>query len=117
MTDEDWARLAPLMPRTGAKGGRPWADHRLIVEGIVWRYRTGCPWRDLPAEFGPWQTVWARHRTWSEDGTWDRIHAMRCCQMVCVSGPSTGRNHDECCDRYDESFEQAVCCRATCFAG
>ena len=75
LTDEDWARLAPLMPRSGPKGGRPWAEHRLIVEGIVWRYRTGCPWRDLPAEFGPWQTVWARHRTWSEDGTWDKIHA------------------------------------------
>lgn len=76
LTDEDWARLAPLMPRAGARGGRPWADHRLVVEGIVWRYRTGSPWRDLPAEFGAWQTVWARHRAWSEDGTWDKIHAM-----------------------------------------
>ena len=62
------------MPRAGAKGGRPWSDHRRVVEAIVWRYRTGSPWRDLPAEFGPWQTVWARHRGWSEDGTWDKIH-------------------------------------------
>ncbi len=74
LNDQDWARLEPLMPHPGRKGGRPWRDHRLVVEAIVWRYRTGCPWRDLPAEFGPWQTVWARHRAWSEDGTWDNIH-------------------------------------------
>lgn len=41
----------------------------------MWRYRIGTPWRDLPAEFGPWQTVWKRHRRFSGDGTWDRIHA------------------------------------------
>ena len=75
LTDEDWARLAPLMPRAGARGGRPWADHRLVVEGIVWRYRTGSPWRDLPAEFGPWQTVWKRHHRWSLDGTYDEMFA------------------------------------------
>ena len=39
----------------------------------MFRYRTGCAWRDLPAEFGPWQTVWKRHRRFSLDGTWDRI--------------------------------------------
>jgi transposase len=44
-----------------------------VVEGIVFRYRTGCAWRDLPAEFGPWQTVWKRHARFSRDGTWDRI--------------------------------------------
>jgi len=41
----------------------------------VWRYRTGSPWRDLPAEFGPWQTAWKRHHRFSSDGTWDRIYA------------------------------------------
>lgn len=44
-----------------------------MLEGIVFRYRTGCAWRDLPAEFGPWQTVWKRHHRFSTDGTWDRI--------------------------------------------
>ncbi len=44
-----------------------------MVEGIIYRYRTGVPWRDLPAEFGPWQTVWKRHRRYSLDGTWDRL--------------------------------------------
>jgi transposase len=43
------------------------------LEGIAWRYRTGSPWRDLPVEFGPWQTVWERHFRWSQDGTYQRI--------------------------------------------
>jgi transposase len=44
-----------------------------VLEGIFFRYRTGCAWRDLPAAFGPWQTVWKRHHRFSADGTWDRI--------------------------------------------
>ena len=41
---------------------------------MAYRYRTGIPWRDLPVEvFGPWQTVWKRHRRYAQDGTWDRI--------------------------------------------
>lgn len=49
-------------------------DHRQVVEGIVYRYRCGIAWRDLPASFGPWKTVWKRHRRFSADGTWDRVH-------------------------------------------
>lgn len=75
LSDEAWALIEGLMPVTSAKGGRPWADHRRVVEGIIWRYRTGTAWRDLPGEFGPWQTVWRRHRQFAQDGTWDRIHA------------------------------------------
>ena len=72
-TDEMWVRVGPLMPRAGAKGGRPWKDHRLIVEGICWRLRTGSPWRDVPAEFGPWPSLWRRFDTWARDGTWDKV--------------------------------------------
>ena len=39
----------------------------------MFRYRTGCPWRDLPERFGPWQTAWKRHARFSRDGTWDRV--------------------------------------------
>jgi transposase len=46
-----------------------------VVEGIVYRYRCGIAWRDLPEVFGPWQTVWKRHKRFSADGTWDAIHA------------------------------------------
>jgi transposase len=51
---------------------RPWRDHRQVVEGIVYRYRTGIGWRDMPERFGPWQTVWKRHHRFSTDGTWDK---------------------------------------------
>jgi transposase len=44
-----------------------------VIEGIAFRYRVGCPWRDVPEEFGPHQTLWRRHDRWSADGTWDRI--------------------------------------------
>jgi transposase len=73
LTDEQWARIEPLLPSSKGKQSRPFRDHRQVVNGIVYRYRTGCPWRDLPAEFGPWQTVWKRHARFSRDGTWDRI--------------------------------------------
>src|SRR3954453_22235277 len=59
--------------RRGGRGrGR---DNREVLEAIAWRYRTGSPWRDLPAEFGPWQSVYDRHVRWSRDGTYDRIFA------------------------------------------
>lgn len=47
-----------------------------MVEGIVYRYRTGIAWRDLPEVYGPWQTVWTWHRRLADDGIWDRIHAV-----------------------------------------
>jgi transposase len=43
------------------------------VSGIVYRYRTGIAWRDLPERFGPWQTVWKRHHRFATDGTWDKL--------------------------------------------
>jgi transposase len=70
ISDELWELVAPLMPSREGLRGRPLADHRLILEGIAWRFRTGSPWRDLPEEFGPWQTVWKRHHRFSTDGTY-----------------------------------------------
>ncbi len=73
VTDEQWARIAPLLPSSTGKRSRPFRDHRQVLEGIVFRYRTGCAWRDLPERFGPWPTVWKRHARFSRDGTWDRV--------------------------------------------
>jgi transposase len=70
-----WARIEPLLPPQKGPMGPPFRPHRPIVEGIVYRVRTGVPWRDLPAEFGAWQTVHRRHQMWSADGTWDRVLA------------------------------------------
>ena len=75
-TDEEWARVEPLLPSNTGRKGHPFRENRQVVEGIVFRYRTGIPWRDLPREdFGPWQTVWKRHRRYAADGTWDRVLA------------------------------------------
>ena len=70
--DELWSVLEPLMPSSHRRG-RPWNDHRLTMEGIVWRFRTGSPWRDLPEHFGAWQSVAERHLRWSKDGTYARM--------------------------------------------
>ena len=53
--------------------GRPMRAHRSLVEGAIYRYRTGVGWRDLPGEFGSWQAVWKRHHRFSTDGTWDKV--------------------------------------------
>ena len=72
LTDEEWARLQPLLPRHPRQGHR-WNDHRTVMNGIFHRVRTGCPWRDLPPQYGNWKTVYNRHRRWSGDGTWEAI--------------------------------------------
>ena len=69
LTDELWAVIEPVLPSDVGRRGQRWSDHRMILEGVAWRYRVGAPWRDLPSEFGPWQTVWKRHHRWSLDGT------------------------------------------------
>jgi transposase len=72
LTDEEWQRLLPMMP-ADARQGRRWSDHRMVVNGILFRTRAGCPWRDVPAEYGNWKTVYNRHRRWSLNGTWDKV--------------------------------------------
>ena len=74
VTDAAWAVLAPLLPANGRRG-QQWAEHRPIVNGILWKVRTGAPWRDLPERYGSWRTVYARFRRWQRDGTWDRLLA------------------------------------------
>jgi transposase len=56
-----WARVEPLLPRHPWQGHR-WNDHRLMIGGILFRTRAGCPWRDVPERFGNWKTVYNRHR-------------------------------------------------------
>ena len=62
-----------MLPSSKGKRSRPFRDHRQVLEGIVFRYRTGCLWRDVPERFGPWKTLWKRHARFSRDGTWDRV--------------------------------------------
>ena len=74
LTDQAWAQIAPLLPPGGRPGGQ-WADHRRVVNGILWKLATGVPWRDLPERYGPWQTCYERFRRWQADGTWQRLLA------------------------------------------
>ena len=75
VSDDLWAVLETVIPADAGRRGRPWNDHRLTLEGICWRFRTGAPWRDLPEAFGAWQSVWERHRRWSADGTYEAMFA------------------------------------------
>ncbi|MFF3689780.1 IS5 family transposase [Streptomyces sp. NPDC002187] len=72
MTDSERAQLEPHLPRSTGRGGR-WKRHRQVINGILFRIRTGIPWRGLPRRFGSRQTCYDRHRRWSADGTWERI--------------------------------------------
>jgi transposase len=75
LTDDQWARLEPLLPAQRSRTGRPAHDHRTIINGILWRLKTGVPWRDLPERYGSWQTVYSRFRRWQQAGVWDRVLA------------------------------------------
>ncbi|MFE0851478.1 IS5 family transposase [Streptomyces rochei] len=72
LSDAEWERLRPFLPVSNRRCGR-WRDHRQVIDGILHRVRTGVQWRDLPERFGPWKTVYERHRLWSADGTWARL--------------------------------------------
>jgi transposase len=75
LSDVQWSLIAPLLPSRTGRQGRPFSDARTVVEAIVYRYRCGIAWRDLPKVFGPWQTVWTWHRRMAADGTWDEVLA------------------------------------------
>jgi len=73
LADHEWCVLEPLLPR-GKKPGRPRKYAlRQLIDGIRWRTRTGSPWRDVPACYGPWQSVYGLFRRWQRDGTWRTV--------------------------------------------
>jgi transposase len=76
LTDAEWIVLEPLLP-AAKPGGRPRrVDLRQIVDGIFYLLRTGCAWRYLPGEYGPWSTVFHYFRRWRLDSTWAQIQAL-----------------------------------------
>jgi putative transposase len=78
LTDEEWNQIQSLVPapKSGkGKRGRPLKlDRRRLVNGLFYVVRSGCAWRLLPKEYGPWQTVYGYFRAWSQDWTWQFIH-------------------------------------------
>ncbi|MFD7453226.1 transposase [Kitasatospora sp. NPDC059827] len=74
--DAEWAVLSRFLP-TSRVAGRPRSDDRLVLNGIVWKLRTGTSWRDVPERYGSWQTLYTRFRGWALDGTLSRmLHAI-----------------------------------------
>lgn len=72
VSDAAWAALAPLLRERTRRRGRT-RDHRELFEGIAYKHRAGVRWREVPPEFGPWQTLYARWARWHADGTWARL--------------------------------------------
>ena len=73
LTDDNWERMARLLPPQKPEIGRPNNDQRTILGGMLWVARTGSSWRDLPPEFGPWETVHSRYQRWRKAGIWQKI--------------------------------------------
>jgi transposase len=73
LRDEQWEQIQHWLPGRADTVGVTAKDNRLFVEAVLYRYRAGIPWRDLPARFGDWTNMPRRHRRWSASGVWKRI--------------------------------------------
>jgi transposase len=73
VSDAVWAKVAALLPGTATDPGATGKDNRLFLEAVLWRLRTGSPWRDLPSGFGNWNSVFQRFRRWVRAGVFERL--------------------------------------------
>jgi transposase len=73
LRDDQWARIEELLPGRKGSVGRPAQDNRLFVEAVLYRYRAGIPWRDLPERFGDFRVVHTRFSRWAKRGVWKRL--------------------------------------------
>jgi transposase len=73
LTNAQWRRIEPLIPGKEGDKGRHGEDNRLFVDAVLWLVRAGAPWRDLPEEFGKWNSVFRRFRRWARKGVWKRL--------------------------------------------
>jgi putative transposase len=73
LTDGQWVRIDKLVAGKQGDKGRTGVDNRLFVDAVLWIVRTGAPWRDLPGEFGNWNSVYVRFRRWARKGLWEHL--------------------------------------------
>jgi transposase len=73
LRDDQWERIADLLPGKPSDPGVTAADNRRFVEAVLWVLRTGAPWRDLPEAFGKWNSVYQRFARWERTGVWGHI--------------------------------------------
>ena len=87
LTDEQWELVRPLLPPQRGAVGRPPLGHRMVLGGILWVARTGSSWREMPEEYGKWESSYRRHELWAKQGLWQRI--LRALGEQDLPGPST----------------------------
>jgi transposase len=75
LRDDQWQRLELMLPGKAGDPGRTGENNRLFIEAVLWVARTGSPWRDLPPEFGLWNSVYTRFARWSNNRVWQRLFA------------------------------------------
>ncbi len=75
LKDDEWERVLPLLPPQRPQIGRPRHDHRAVLSGMLWVVRTDASWREMPEEFGKWETAYKRYQLWRDTGLWQRIVA------------------------------------------
>jgi transposase len=86
LTDEQWARIEPLVPKP-KPGGRPASvSRRTLLDAMFYIVRNGGTWRSMPHDFPPWQTVYHYFRLWRDDGTWQQIHDALVVQVRVAAG-------------------------------
>ena len=73
LRDDQWGRIKDFLPRREGHVGGTAADNRLFVDAVLYRYRAGIPWRDLPERFGDWKIVYQRFNRWAKSGVFERI--------------------------------------------
>ena len=73
LKDGQWARIERLVPGKEGDKGRHGTDNRLFLDAVLWIARTGSPWRDLPSEFGNWNSQFQRFRRWAKKGVWENL--------------------------------------------
>jgi transposase len=73
LRDDQWERIKDMLPGRAGHVGVTARDNRLFVDAVLYRYRSGIPWRDLPRRFGDFRVVHLRHTRWSNSGVWERI--------------------------------------------
>lgn len=73
LRDDQWEGIETLLPGQEGQPGATARDNRRFVEAVLYRYRAGIPWRDLPERFGDFRVVHLRHSRWSKSGVWERI--------------------------------------------
>lgn len=74
LTDEQWAKIQSIID-PARPGPKPILGDRTFIEAVLYRAKTGIPWRDMPERFGPWKSVYNRFNNWSKAGIWELLFA------------------------------------------